>query len=117
MQNLPLAVLAATVSAYWICVGVMVVRIRRKTRKIVGLVPEQSLERLLWLIWVPLVVGWIVVPWATLDRSAAVPDLPLFAVREPAYVALRWIAAMVAVISLAATILCWKRMGSDWRHS
>ena len=115
IDNIPLAVLAGTVSTYWFVVGVMVVRIRRKTHQDVGVVPEQRLERWLCLIWVPLVAGWIAVPWATLNHSAAVPALPDFAVHELAYVALRWFAAILAVISLAATIKCWVRMGNDWR--
>jgi protein-S-isoprenylcysteine O-methyltransferase Ste14 len=93
----------------------MVMRVRRRTGKVVGLVPEHRFERLLWLIWVPVVAGWIAVPWATLDKSAAVPALPPLAVREPAYVALRWIAAILAVIALAATIKCWVHMGKNWR--
>ena len=115
MQDLPLAVLVATVSSYWIGVGVMIARVRRHTRKVVGLVPEQRLERLMWLVWVPLVAAWIFVPWATLTRSGAVPALPDFALREPAFAALRWVAALVAMIALAATVRCWLRMGSDWR--
>jgi protein-S-isoprenylcysteine O-methyltransferase Ste14 len=115
MQDLPLAVLAATVSSYWIGVGVMIARVRRHTRKVVGLVPEQRVERLMWLVWVPLVAAWIFVPWATLTRSGAVPALPDFALRAPAFAALRWAAAPVAVIALAATVRCWLRMGSDWR--
>lgn len=115
MQDLPLALLATTISAYWVGVGAMIVRVRRATRKVVGLVPEQRLERFMWLVWVPLVAAWIFVPWATLARSGAVPALPDFALREPAYATLRWIAAIVAVIALAATIKCWLRMGSDWR--
>ncbi len=41
--------------------------------------------------------------------------MPDFATSEPAYVALRWIAAIVAVVALGATIKCWRRMGSNWR--
>src|SRR6185436_12503150 len=115
MQNLPLAILAGTVSTYWLWVGVMVVRIRRKMHTDVGLLPQQPFERLLWLFYVPMVAAWIVVPWATLEGSRAVPEVPAFAVREPAYVALRWIAAIVAVISLVATIRVWGQMGSRWR--
>jgi protein-S-isoprenylcysteine O-methyltransferase Ste14 len=115
MQDLPLAVLVATVSSYWIGVGVMIARVRRHTRKVVGLVPEQRLERLMWLVWVPLVAAWIFVPWATLARSAAAPALPDFASGEPAFAALRWFAALVAMAALAGTIRCWLRMGSDWR--
>jgi protein-S-isoprenylcysteine O-methyltransferase Ste14 len=115
MPDLPLALLTATICVYWLGVGVMIVRVRRKTRKLVGLVPEQRLERVMWLVWVPLVVLWIFVPWATFARSGAVPALPEWAVREPLYAALRWVAAFAAVLSLAATIRCWARMGSDWR--
>ena len=115
MQDFPLALLVTTICAYWIGVGVMIVRVRRVTRKVVGIVPEQRLERFMWLFWVPLVTAWIVVPWATLARSGTVPALPEFAVRDPAYVALRWVAAFVAVLALAATVKCWLRMGRDWR--
>jgi protein-S-isoprenylcysteine O-methyltransferase Ste14 len=93
----------------------MIARVRRHTRKVVGLVPEQRLERLMWLVWVPLVTAWIFVPWATLTRSGTVPALPDFALRESVFAALRWVAALVAVIALAGTIRCWLRMGSDWR--
>jgi protein-S-isoprenylcysteine O-methyltransferase Ste14 len=115
MQDLPLAVLTATICAYWLGVGVMIVRVRRMTRKDVGIVPEQRLERFMWLVWVPLVAAWIFVPWSMLARTGAVPALPDFAVREPAYMALRGLAAILGVVSLAATIKCWARMGSDWR--
>jgi protein-S-isoprenylcysteine O-methyltransferase Ste14 len=115
MQDLPLAVLAATISAYWIGVGAMIVRVSRRQRKAVGVVPEQRLERMLWLAWVPMVAAWIWVPWATLAKSGRVPALPGFAAQEPAYAALRWVAAIVAVLALAATIKCWRRMGKDWR--
>jgi protein-S-isoprenylcysteine O-methyltransferase Ste14 len=103
------------VCAYWIGVGVMIVRVRRHTRRVVGLVPEQRLERFMWLVWVPLVAAWIVVPWATLAGSRTVPPLPGFAVSLPAYGALRWVAALVGIVALGATVKCWARMGSNWR--
>jgi len=117
MQDVPLAVLTATICGYWIGVGAMIVRVRRRMRRDAGPVAEQRFERFswIWLVWVPLVAGWILVPWATLARSGRVPALPEFALNEPAYVALRWVAALVAVISLGATIKCWTRMGTNWR--
>ena len=33
----------------------------------------------------------------------------------PAYAALRWLAAAVAIGCLALTVRCWARMGKDWR--
>ncbi|HVN35104.1 MAG TPA: isoprenylcysteine carboxylmethyltransferase family protein [Casimicrobiaceae bacterium] len=117
MQDMPLAALTATLLCYWIGVGVMIVRVRRALRRKRGSDGEQRFERfnLNWIVWVALVAAWIGIPWATLAHSAKVAELPAFATSEPAYRALRWIAALVAVAALAATIRCWKRMGSDWR--
>jgi protein-S-isoprenylcysteine O-methyltransferase Ste14 len=117
MSDVPLLVLTATLCSYWINVGVMIVRVRRRMRRTAGPGAEQRFERfnLMWVVWVTLVAGWIGIPWATLARSAKVPALPDFATSEPAYVALRWIAAIVAVIALGATMQCWARMGSNWR--
>ena len=115
MDDLPLAALTATICSYWVGVGAMIVRVRRKTHRIVGLVPQQSLERFMWVVWVPLVAAWIYIPWATLAHRASVPALPDFAVGESAYRGVRSVAAIIAVIALLATIKCWIRMGNDWR--
>jgi len=116
MQDVPLAVLTATLCTYWIGVGVMIVRVRRAMRRSAERGAGQRFERFnaRWIVWVALVASWIGIPWATLAQSAMVPALPGFAASEP-YAALRWIAAVVAVIALAATIKCWKRMGKNWR--
>jgi len=117
MQDVPLAVLTATLIIYWIGVGAMIVRVRRALRRSPRTDAQQRFERfnLMWVVWVALVAAWIGIPWATLVHSAKVPTLPSFATSVPAYGALRWIAAVVAVVSLAATIKCWKRMGTHWR--
>jgi protein-S-isoprenylcysteine O-methyltransferase Ste14 len=115
MRDLPLAALIVTLCAYWLGVGAMVVRVRRKTKRTVGVVPGQPLERLMWLVWIPLVAGWIYLPWSTYARGGAIAALPGFATQEPAYLALRWVAAVVAAIALAATVRCWLRMGENWR--
>jgi protein-S-isoprenylcysteine O-methyltransferase Ste14 len=115
MQDFPLMLLFATISAYWVGVAVMIVRVRRTTRRIVGLVPEQRVERLMWLVWVPLVAAWIALPYLALTRPDGLWALPAFATREPVYAWLRWLAAPLAVACLALTIRCWARMGKDWR--
>jgi protein-S-isoprenylcysteine O-methyltransferase Ste14 len=117
MQDVPLAMLTATICSYWIGVGAMIVRVRREMRRSAGPGSEQRFERFnfMWVVWAALVAGWIGVPWATLAHSGRVPAIPDFATGEPAYVTLRWIAAIVAVVSLGATIKCWRRMGSNWR--
>lgn len=114
MLDVPLVVLIATVWAYWIGVGAMVIRVRRKNRKLVGLVPEQRVERYMWLVWVPLVAAWMFLPYASATRPAGVLGLPPFALSD-AYGIVRWAAAAVAVLCLLATVDCWRRMGDDWR--
>src|SRR5206468_10022614 len=114
MRDVPLVVLIATVWCYWTGVAIMVLRVRRRNRKLVGLVPEQQVERLMWLIWVPLVAAWMFLPYAALKRTDAPFALPAFANAEP-YTSLRILAAAGAVVALLATIRCWLRMGDDWR--
>lgn len=113
--DIPALVLTATVWVYWFTVGAMVVRARRRTRQLAGLVPEQPLERSIWLVLVPVVVLWMVLPWLALTRTQPLLVVPEFALRVPAYAALRWAAAVCAVMCLALTARCWRRMGSDWR--
>jgi len=115
MGDIPLVLLIATVWIYWFSVGAMVVRLRRRTRKIVGLVPEQRVEQFMWLIWVPLVAAWNILPYLALSRALPPLGLPEFARQAPLYATLRWGAAIVAVLCLAATFKCWARMGTDWR--
>jgi hypothetical protein len=115
MADLPLGVLTATVWTYWFCVGFMIVRIRRKSRKLVGLVPEQKLERGMWLVWVPLVVLWATLPWLAQRHLAGPLALPEFARGGGLVGGVRLGAAVVAVVCLVQTIRCWIRMGSDWR--
>jgi protein-S-isoprenylcysteine O-methyltransferase Ste14 len=113
MRDFPAAVLTVTIWAYWFCVGVLIVRLRRKTRKLPGVVPKQPLEQFMWVIWVPLVVAWMALPFLAATRVEAPWTIPEFA-REPAYATLRWIAAAIGVACLALTMECWVRMGKNW---
>jgi protein-S-isoprenylcysteine O-methyltransferase Ste14 len=115
MKDLPALMLSATISAYWIGVGVMIVRVRKKgTRKLSGVVPRQPLEQLLWVIWVPLVVAWVVLPYLAATRTQDPWAVSAFG-RDPVYAAIRWAAAGCGVLCLALTIECWARMGKSWR--
>jgi len=113
--DIPALVLTATIWVYWFAVGAMVVRARRKTRQLAGLVPEQPLERRMWLVLVPTIILWIVLPWLALTRTQGPLAVPEFVAVAPTYAALRWAAAVCAVMCLALTAKCWRRMGSDWR--
>lgn len=113
-MDLPLVAVVASVCTYWTIVGAMSLRVRRRTRKLAGVVPEQRLERAMWLVWVPLVALWMALPAFALGSGRPGFALPEFA-RVPPYLVVRGIAAAVAVLALLATIECWKRMGKSWR--
>lgn len=110
-----LLTLVATLTAYWLGVGVMIVRVRRHTRRMVGVVPEQAQERLMGLAWVPIVVAWIGLPWLAAMRPQSILAVPAWATALEWYALLRLLASIIAVLSLAATVKCWARMGKDWR--
>ena len=107
-------IIAATVVAYWLGIGTMIVRVRRHTRHVVGVIPEQRIERIMWMFWIPLAVAWIALSILALSRQGPPFGLPDFA-RTPWYSILRWAATLLGVAALAATIKCWSRMGKDWR--
>jgi protein-S-isoprenylcysteine O-methyltransferase Ste14 len=115
MGDFPLVLLTATIWTYWFSVGSMVVRLRKRNRKLVGLVPEQRIERLMWLVWIPLVAAWCALPYLALVHPASAFAVPAFARAVPAYAILRDAATVVAVASLLFTARCWARMGKDWR--
>jgi len=67
----------------------------------------------MWVVWVPLVLLWMGLPWAALRREEEFL-LPDFAT-GPVYSVLRWIAVVVAILALAGTMRCWAKMGNRWR--
>jgi protein-S-isoprenylcysteine O-methyltransferase Ste14 len=114
MRDLPCIALAATVWAYWGCVGIMIYRVRRRTRKLSGIVPLQRIEQFMWLIWVPLVAAWMILPYVAATHAGPPRGLPAFA-REAPITMFRWAAVGTGFICLALSIDCWRRMGKNWR--
>jgi len=114
MKDFPAIVLSGTIWAYWTYVGAMAVRVRRRTRELAGIVPSQPLEQVMWLIWIPLVAAWMVLPYLAAMRTTAPWALPAFA-REMPFLGLRWLAAGLGIACLAVSIECWRRMGKSWR--
>ena len=118
-MDIPGTLLAVTIVAYWIGAGAMIVRVRRHARRheqrAAEVLPKQPLERVMGLVWVPLIACWMVLPWLALSRSGLLFGLPELVRTVPWYAALRWVAALVAVACFAATVKAWSRMGSSWR--
>jgi protein-S-isoprenylcysteine O-methyltransferase Ste14 len=114
-RDWPLVIVAVTISTYWLRVGAMVVRARRRQHHDVGVIPERAAERALWLVRVPLIACWCALPWLGLTHASGPLALPAFARESALYSGVRWAAAIGAVACLLATVQCWKRMGRDWR--
>jgi protein-S-isoprenylcysteine O-methyltransferase Ste14 len=114
MPDLPALLLAVVVLAYWGRVGAMSARIRRRTRTLSGVVPEQGLERFLWLFFVPLVAVWIALPFLAAWRATGVLAVPETALGG-GWRVVRWLAAFAGFALLIATIRCWRRMGRHWK--
>lgn len=105
----PAAIVAAVVSAYWLCVLVMVARSWVRFRGPAGALPKTRLERRMWLVWVPNTVAWIVLPWVAWDRADR-----WWAGQNWGLTAAGWLAAVLAVLALWLTSRCWLAMGSNW---
>lgn len=114
MDDLPLTAATASVWVYWFIVGAMSWRVRRRTRRFAGVVPQQGIEKAMWVLWVPMVLMWMALPM--IAGSSRVPQLSVPAwARAGAYANLRGAAGIVALAALFATIECWLRMGRSWR--
>ena len=116
MDDVPSTLAMYSVWVYWLGVLVMTVRVRLQGAASAVMVPKQPLERLMWIVWVPVIAAWIVSPWASIHRSTS-PSwrLPDAAMVDTSLYALRWVAAGLTVACLAATIFCWRWMGRNWR--
>ncbi len=114
MHDLPLAAVVVSVWTYWFIVGAMSWRLRKRTRKLAGVVPEEKLEQAMWYVWVPMVVLWMALPMTAANGHAPYLSVPAWA-REGVYGNVRIAGGVVAVVALLATIECWKRMGRSWR--
>ncbi len=112
-------VLGITVSAYWFCVGAMVVRVSRRGRRARRiLIPAQGRERVMWVVWVPLTAAWVAMPFvATAQDPTRHPwfGVPVFALVDPVFYAVRVTVSGMAVVCLLASVRCWQHMGRDWR--
>lgn len=114
MDDLPLAAATTSVWVYWFIVGAMSWRVRRRTRRLAGVVPEQRVEQAMWLVWVPMVVLWMALPMIAGNSGTPQLSVPAWA-HEGAYANLRGVAGIAALVALVATLECWKRMGKSWR--
>lgn len=114
MRDWPVLILAIVVWCYWLGVLCMVIRTHRREHRAAGIVPRHGLEKAIWWIWVPGIVAWNVLPALALRKNDKhLLALPQWAL-EPWALNLRSVVAGVLVLGLAATIVCWVKLGKNW---
>ena len=105
----------AAVWVYWLGVLIMGIRARLQGVRSAGLIPSQTIERIMWLIWVPVIAGWIIFPWLTISRGESPWLMPQWALVGEVWLSLRWLAAAITWVCFGATVYCWRWMGRNWR--
>ncbi len=86
-------------------------KMRRKTGRAANFIPAEPLGRVLRIIWQPVILAWIGLPFAAAFKAPSHgPDVPLF--QSPI---LQWAGVATALFCLLATRACWRRMGKSWR--
>jgi len=93
----------------------MGVRARLQGARSAGLIPSQTFERVMWLVWVPVIASWILFPWLSISRDDAPWLLPQWAAEGDLWLGLRWLAAVMTWFCFGATVYCWRWMGRNWR--
>lgn len=110
-MNLAALSIGLIVGFYWGRVIKLVYKTRRLTGKAANFLPPEPLGRFLRIIWYPTVGLWIAHPLSL----GIYPNQPSF-LRPVFYQPMIAAAAvLVALAALAATMVCWRKMGKSWR--
>jgi len=116
MRDLPGIILTGTLWAYYgVSIPLLVANARKRTGAPVGFVPELPLERVMWFIWIPLIIAWMVLPYLAITRRHPLLAVPPIALTHPVYSTGRWVAAFGAVLCFLVIFECIRRMGKNWR--
>jgi len=113
----PANAVGVIVLVYWGYVVAKLIRARRKSAWRAVAIPRQPLERAMWILWLPLVILWISLPFVAGNQS---PErhpwlgIPESLSTTPA-LAVRWVAVLAALASFLVSLACWRYMGSCWR--
>jgi protein-S-isoprenylcysteine O-methyltransferase Ste14 len=113
MSRLPFNIVMFIVWLYWISVVVMIVRSRMKLREEAGALPRSARERWMWLLWVPTVIGWQVIPGLGYMSTSPLLRPLAWAIDHP-YHPVNWLAVAAAITAYVFTVPCWLAMGANW---
>jgi protein-S-isoprenylcysteine O-methyltransferase Ste14 len=114
LQDRPLFVLACTVVVYWVTILLLVLAKRLRHGRSAGLLPSNAYERRLWLLLVPVVVAWVLLPILAGKNHDPWIRLPSWASTVAVMHGIRWVAALFAVGCYLLSLNCWLIMGRCW---
>lgn len=112
-ERLPVLLVTGTVWLYWLSVLGMIVRSRLRHQAAAGAVPSIGRERWMWLVWVPTVIAWHLLPVVALYTDNVFLSVPAW-ISGAATTPLSWIAVVLAFCAYGFTVPCWLAMGSNW---
>jgi protein-S-isoprenylcysteine O-methyltransferase Ste14 len=113
LHSLPNLIAALIITAYWARAMRLAYKIRKQTGNAANFTPPEDLGRKIRLLWRPLVVIWIV--HFFINAFTAEQKLPLLLRPLAQNQTISWLSVALLASGLAATLLCWKRMGKSWR--
>ena len=108
IQRLPPFIAACCLLVYWGAVVSKALRVMRKQKQDVNLIPRERTGRWLRVIWIPAIVAWCVQPWLALRTK------PLAGI-DPLGLVVGFAGAAVCLGATIATFSCWREMGKSWR--
>jgi protein-S-isoprenylcysteine O-methyltransferase Ste14 len=95
---------------YWARVIKLVLKAKKRGES-ANFFPPEPIGRLIRAIWYPTVVVWVLTPLLlAFTRPDVAPLRPLFS-----NTLVSWLAAGGCVAILALTMICWRKMGREWR--
>ncbi len=113
-RDIPLLLLASAVVLYWTTVVLLALAKRLRHGRSAGLLPSHPYERRLWLLIVPVVVAWVALPILAGKNHTPWVRLPSWASAVAALYAVRWAAALSAVVCYLLSLYCWLVLGRRW---
>ncbi|MFT3787082.1 MAG: isoprenylcysteine carboxylmethyltransferase family protein [Tepidisphaeraceae bacterium] len=106
----PAVAIGLIIVFYWGRVIKLVIKTRRQTGRSAHFLPPEPLGRIIRIVWYPTVAAWCIFPWIVAIGVSSPAFRNLYDVWP-----VRWLAALLAFVDLVLTMICWRKMGRDWR--